>query len=107
MHQDTFTPIPSPNYGDFTKLLLNYVSNNIPKAEGIQTLVKDTWDTRMAKLQLPADSFIWHQETHAMLNNLMLMEINTIGTFLTEALDHMYKLWTNLQSDRNAKFQDF
>lgn len=59
IYQDTFTPMPSLCYVEFTKLLLNYTSNNIPKADKIQKLVKDTWDARMAKLQLSADSFIW------------------------------------------------
>lgn len=40
-------------------------SDNIPKADEIRTLVKDTWDTRMAKLRLSADSFVRQQEAHA------------------------------------------
>uniref|UniRef100_A0A8C4U7E5 DNA replication complex GINS protein PSF2 n=1 Tax=Falco tinnunculus TaxID=100819 RepID=A0A8C4U7E5_FALTI len=95
--EDTFTPMPSPYYMELTKLLLNYASDNIPKADEIRTLVKDTWDTRVAKLRLSADSFVRQQEAHAKLDNLTLMEINTTGTFLTQALDHMYKLRTNLQ----------
>lgn len=35
------------------------------------------------------------------------MEINTIGTFLTQALDHMYKLRTNLQPAHGSQSQDF
>ena len=35
------------------------------------------------------------------------MEINTTGTFLTQALDHMYKLRTNLQPGESAHSQDF
>ncbi|XP_021264677.1 DNA replication complex GINS protein PSF2 isoform X2 [Numida meleagris] len=105
--EDTFTPMPSPYYMELTKLLLNYASDNIPKADEIRTLVKDTWDTRMAKLRLSADSFVRQQEAHAKLDNLTLMEINTIGTFLTQALDHMYKLRTNLQPAGSAESQDF
>uniref|UniRef100_A0A8B9B7S6 GINS complex subunit 2 n=1 Tax=Anser brachyrhynchus TaxID=132585 RepID=A0A8B9B7S6_9AVES len=82
-------------------------SDNIPKADEIRTLVKDTWDTRMAKLRLSADSFVRQQEAHAKLDNLTLMEINTIGTFLTQALDHMYKLRTNLQPAESSQSQDF
>lgn len=41
------------------------------------------------------------------LDNLTLMEINTIGTFLTQALDHMYKLRTNLQPSHSSQSQDF
>ncbi|XP_052542659.1 DNA replication complex GINS protein PSF2 [Tympanuchus pallidicinctus] len=105
--EDTFTPMPSPYYMELTKLLLNYASDNIPKADEIRTLVKDTWDTRMAKLRLSADSFVRQQEAHAKLDNLTLMEINTIGTFLTQALDHMYKLRTNLQPSGSTESQDF
>lgn len=41
------------------------------------------------------------------LDNLTLMEINTIGTFLTQALDHMYKLRTNVQPAHSSQSQDF
>ncbi|XP_010004565.1 PREDICTED: DNA replication complex GINS protein PSF2-like [Chaetura pelagica] len=105
--EDTFTPMPSPYYMELTKLLLNYASDNIPKADEIRTLVKETWDTRLAKLRLSADSFVRQQEAHAKLDNLTLMEINTTGTFLTQALDHMYKLRTNLQPGESAHSQDF
>lgn len=40
-------------------------SDNIPKADEIRTLVKDIWDTRIAKLRLSADSFISQLEAHA------------------------------------------
>lgn len=35
------------------------------------------------------------------------MEINTTGTFLTQALDRMYKLRTNLQPGESSHSQDF
>ncbi|XP_061450417.1 DNA replication complex GINS protein PSF2 isoform X2 [Rhineura floridana] len=63
--EDTFTPMPNPFYMELTKLLLNYAADNIPKADEIRTLVKDTWDTRIAKLRLSADSFVRQQEAHA------------------------------------------
>ncbi|XP_042336665.1 DNA replication complex GINS protein PSF2 isoform X2 [Sceloporus undulatus] len=66
-NEDTFTPMPSPYYMELTKLLLNYAADNIPKADEIRTLVKDTWDTRLAKLRLSADSFVRQQEVHAKL----------------------------------------
>lgn len=40
-------------------------SDNIPKADTIRTLIKDLWDTRMAKLRVSADSFVRQQEAHA------------------------------------------
>ncbi|KAM6430134.1 DNA replication complex GINS protein PSF2 isoform 1-T1 [Liasis olivaceus] len=105
--EDTFTPMPNPFYMELTKLLLNYAADNIPKADEIRTLVKDMWDTRIAKLRVSADSFVRQQEAHATLDNLTLMEINTTGAFLTQALDHMYKLRTNLQLGESVQSQDF
>ncbi|KAM5263328.1 DNA replication complex GINS protein PSF2 [Ctenodactylus gundi] len=105
--EEPFTPVPSPCYMELTKLLLNHASDNIPKADSIRILVKDLWDTRMAKLRVSADSFVRQQEAHAKLDNLTLMEINTSGAFLTEALRHMYKLRTNLQPSEGAPSQDF
>lgn len=105
--EETFTRMPSPCYMELTTLLLNHASDNIPKADEIRTLVKDMWDTRIAKLRVSADSFVRQQEAHAKLDNLTLMEINTSGAFLTQALNHMYKLRTNLQPSESAQSQDF
>ncbi|XP_069822418.1 DNA replication complex GINS protein PSF2 [Dendropsophus ebraccatus] len=105
--EDTFTPMPNPHYMELTKLLLNHASDNIPKADDIRTLVKDAWDTRIAKLRLSADSFVREQEAHAKLDNLTLMEINTIGTFFTESLNHMYKLRTSLQHSEDGQSQEY
>ncbi|KAF7464245.1 Hypothetical predicted protein [Marmota monax] len=105
--EETFTPVPSPYYMELTKLLLNHASEDIPKADAIRTLIKDLWDTRIAKLRVSADSFVRQQEAHAKLDNLTLMEINTSGAFLTQALHHMHKLRTNLQPSESAPSQDF
>lgn len=40
-------------------------SDNIPKADEIRTLIKDVWDTRIAKLRVSADRFVRQQEVHA------------------------------------------
>ncbi|XP_041789599.1 DNA replication complex GINS protein PSF2 [Chelmon rostratus] len=106
--EDAFTPVPSPYYMELTKLLLNYASDNIPKADEIRTLVKDIWDTRVAKLRLSADSFISQMEAHAKLDNLTLMEINTIRAFLLDSLNCMYKLRSNLQpGSSKGQFTDY
>lgn len=57
-------------YSDSALILTWFVchcsaSDNIPKADEIRTLVKDIWDTRVAKLRLSADSFISQLEAHA------------------------------------------
>ncbi|KAJ8343755.1 hypothetical protein SKAU_G00310840 [Synaphobranchus kaupii] len=106
--EETFAPIPSPYYMELTKLLLNHASDNIPKADEIRTLVKDIWDTRVAKLRLSADSFISLQEAHAKLDNLTLMEINTTRMFLLDSLNYMYKLRTNMHPGSDAaRSQDY
>ncbi|KAG5839284.1 hypothetical protein ANANG_G00203410 [Anguilla anguilla] len=106
--EETFAPIPSPYYMELTKLLLNHASDNIPKADEIRTLVKDIWDTRVAKLRLSADSFISLQEAHAKLDNLTLMEINTTRMFLLDSLNCMYKLRSNMQPGSGAtRSQDY
>ncbi|XP_017321080.1 DNA replication complex GINS protein PSF2 [Ictalurus punctatus] len=106
--EEAFTPIPSPYYMELTKLLLNHAADNIPRADEIRTLVKDIWDTRIAKLRLSADSFISQQEAHARLDNLTLMEINTTRTFLLDSLNYMYKLRSNLQPGSGpGKSQDY
>lgn len=50
---------------DRLSLALPSASDNIPKADEIRTLVKDMWDTRIAKLRVSADSFVRQQEAHA------------------------------------------
>lgn len=47
-------------------------SDNIPKADTIRTLIKDLWDTRMAKLRVSADSFVRQQEAHAKVRMALL-----------------------------------
>lgn len=47
-------------------------SDNIPKADAIRTLIKDLWDTRMAKLRVSADSFVRQQEAHAKVGVALL-----------------------------------
>ncbi|XP_029463921.1 DNA replication complex GINS protein PSF2 [Rhinatrema bivittatum] len=105
--EDMFTPMPSPHYMELAKLLLNHASDNIPKADEIRTLIKDIWDTRLAKLRLSADRFVREQEAHAKLDNLTVMEINTTSAFFTQSLNHMYKLRTNLQPSEGAHSQDY
>uniref|UniRef100_A0A3P9H756 DNA replication complex GINS protein PSF2 n=1 Tax=Oryzias latipes TaxID=8090 RepID=A0A3P9H756_ORYLA len=106
--EEAFTPVPCPYYMELTKLLLNHASDNIPKADEIRTLVKDIWDTRIAKLRLSADSFISQQEAHAKLDNLTLLEINTIREFLLNSLNCMFKLRSNLQAGSSGRtFTDY
>ncbi|XP_045149535.1 DNA replication complex GINS protein PSF2 [Echinops telfairi] len=105
--EETFTPMPSPHYMELSQLLLNHAADNIPKADEIRTLIKETWDTRIAKLRVSADRFVRQQEAHARLDNLTLLEISTSGAFLTRALGRMYRLRTGLQPPAGTQSQDF
>ncbi|XP_033626545.1 DNA replication complex GINS protein PSF2-like [Asterias rubens] len=90
-----FQPMMNQHYMVVTKLLLSHATDDIPHADEVHTLVKDIWDLRMAKLRQSVDKFVKDQETHARLDNLSLMEINTVRPFLTQALDHMHTLRMN------------
>lgn len=57
--------------------MLCSAADNIPKADEIRTLVKDIWDTRIAKLRLSIDSFISQQEAHAKVEMACLVHLKT------------------------------
>lgn len=98
-------PYAKPLLHGTYKLLLNYASDNVPRAD--KHLIKNVWDTSIAKLWVSSYSFVRQQETHVKLDNLTLMEINTSEDFLTQALNHIYKLHTNLQTHKSVQTQDF
>ncbi|KAI8790869.1 DNA replication complex GINS protein PSF2 [Biomphalaria glabrata] len=103
-----FTPMPSPHYMEITQLLLQWGTDDIPKADEIRTLVKDIWDLRIAKLRSSIDVFVKSGESHAKLNYLTLMEINTVRLFLTKALNHMHQLKSVTSRDTtNSNSQAF
>lgn len=87
-----FTKIPSKHYMEVASLLLSSATDDIPHADEVRTLIKDIWDLRIAKLRKSIDLMVSQQEVHARLDDLTLMEINTIRPFLTQALDHMHNL---------------
>lgn len=88
--------MPSQHYIEVTQLILKHAPDNIPKADEIRTLVKDLWDLRMAKLRSSIDVFVKSDVTHAKLNFLTLMELNTVRPFLTKALAEMQTLRSNV-----------
>lgn len=94
--QEYFTEMPSKNYLEVASLLLKSARDDLPHADEVQTLIKDIWDIRMAKLKKSINIMVNQKETHARLDNLTQMEINTIRPFLTKALDHMHSLRCNI-----------
>lgn len=101
-----FTQMPSKHFREIAQLLLDVASNDIPNSDEIQTLVKDIWDIRLAKLRSSIDAFIKSEETHAELNYLTMMEINTIRSLLTEALNHLHQLRTVPAAEEEMESQD-
>ncbi|XP_045194490.2 DNA replication complex GINS protein PSF2-like [Mercenaria mercenaria] len=91
-----FTAMPCRHYMELTQLLLKYAMDDIPHADETRTLIKDIWDLRIAKLRSSIDTFVKSDATHAKLNHLTLMELNTVRPFLTKSLDHLHMLRTNI-----------
>lgn len=91
-NNELFTPLPNPFYREISNLLLNQSSGDIPNADQVQTLIKDIWDIRISKLRSSVDKFIKVNAQHARLDNLTQLEINTMRTFLTAALNQRHAL---------------
>lgn len=90
-----FTEMPSKHYMEVTQLLLKYATDDIPHADETRTLIKDIWDLRISKLRSSIDTFVKSDATHAKLNHLTLIELNTVRPFLTKSLDQLHVLRQN------------
>ncbi|XP_069668991.1 probable DNA replication complex GINS protein PSF2 [Periplaneta americana] len=87
-----FNKMPSEHYMVEGRLLLGIAAEDIPQADEIRTILKDIWDIRMSKLRSSIDAFIKTGGTHAKLDHLTDMEINSIRPLLPHALDEMFSL---------------
>jgi GINS complex subunit 2 len=65
---------------------------DIPRADEVKVLVKDIWDLRIAKLRSSMNEFIKSDSLHAKVNNLTLLEINTVRNLLTKSLKEVYRM---------------
>ncbi|XP_064611880.1 DNA replication complex GINS protein PSF2-like [Liolophura sinensis] len=101
-----FTEMPCKHYMEVTQLLLKCAPDDIPRADETRTLIKDIWDLRIAKLRTSIDTFVRSDSTHAKLNFLTLMEINTVRPFLTQALNEIHKLRANISGGNLQLTQD-
>lgn len=100
-----FLEMPNPFYMELTQLLLQHATDDVPRADEVRTLIKDIWDLRMAKLRSSVDMFVKNDLSHAKLNFLTVMEINTVRQFLTQALNHMHNLRTNVSGGTSQSSQ--
>jgi len=87
-----FVEMPSPQYREITQMILDIASSDIPQADRVQTLVKDIWDMRLAKLRASVDVFIRSDQVHAQVDHLTVMELNTVRPVLLNSLKHISKL---------------
>ncbi|KAJ1530438.1 hypothetical protein ONE63_005344 [Megalurothrips usitatus] len=87
-----FTKMPSEHYMVVAQLLLSAVHDDIPRVEEIRMAVKDLWDLRISKLRSSVDTFIKSGGTHARLDYLTTMEINSVRPLLPHALDFIDRL---------------
>lgn len=89
---ELFTQMPNPHYMEITNVLLNCAPQDIPRADEVKTLIKDIWDLRIAKLRSSMNEFIKSESLHAKVNNLTLLEINTVRNLLTKTLKELHNL---------------
>jgi len=88
----SFIKMPSEHYMVQAKLILGCASDDVPRADEIRTIIKDIWDIRMSKLRSSVDSMIKKSSMYAAVDNLTLMEINSIRPILPHALDQIYRM---------------
>lgn len=87
-----FTRMPSEHYMVEAKLILSLAPEDIPQSQVIRTIIKDIWDMRTAKLRTAMDSIVKGEDDHAKLDNLTMIEINTIRPLLPHILDIIDRL---------------
>ncbi|KAF2898306.1 hypothetical protein ILUMI_07877 [Ignelater luminosus] len=88
----TFVKMPSEHYMIEAKLLLNYATDDISRADEIRTIIKDIWDIRMSKIRSSVDTLVRNAGFYATVDHLTLMEINTMRPLLPHALDQVYRM---------------
>lgn len=87
-----FTQMPSNHYMEEAQILLGTSYDDIPDGDNIRTAVKDIWDLRMSKLRSSVYNFITKEGQHARLDNLTMLEINSIRPLLPHALDQVLRI---------------
>ncbi|KAF7288048.1 DNA replication complex GINS protein PSF2-like protein [Rhynchophorus ferrugineus] len=97
----SFVKMPSDHYMIEAKLILGCAADDIPKTDEIRTIIKDIWDIRMSKLRSSMDDMIKKSAMYAAVDNLTLMEINSIRPLLPHALDQIYRIKTNKKALSN------
>ncbi|XP_022667586.1 DNA replication complex GINS protein PSF2-like [Varroa jacobsoni] len=100
-----FTKIPTEHYREITHLLVDVAGSDLPQAEEVQTLVKDLWDIRLAKLRASTDVFIKSDQVHAQVDHLTMMELNSVRPLLLKSLRHISQL-TKVPQGQNSSVNE-
>ncbi|XP_058814813.1 probable DNA replication complex GINS protein PSF2 [Topomyia yanbarensis] len=87
-----FTKMPSEHYMVEAKLVLNTAPEDVPQSDEIKTLIKDIWDTRCAKLRTTTDVFLKGEGEMIKLDNVTIVELHTIRTFLLHSMDLLSRI---------------
>lgn len=87
-----FTKMPSEHYMVEAKLVLNTAPEDVPQSDEIKTLIKDIWDIRCAKLRTTMDMFIKGEGELVKLDNITIVELNTVRPFLPHAMDMLTRI---------------
>ncbi|XP_028142545.1 DNA replication complex GINS protein PSF2 [Diabrotica virgifera virgifera] len=99
-----FTKMPSDHYMVEAKVLLDCASDDIPKADEVRTVIKDIWDIRMSKIRSSVTKLVKNSEFYAAVDNLTVMEINSMRPILPHALDQLYRIKSSrrLKASQNS-----
>lgn len=101
-----FTQMPCEHYMIVAQLLLSAEPEGIPNTQQVKTLLKDIWDLRISKLRSSVADFILSEGSHAKLDRLTHMEINSIRPFLPHSLDQFHRLAKSVHNTELSQTQD-
>ena len=79
-----FTELPASNIFVIANIVLEAAKEDIEKADMVQKLLKDIWDRRQAKLRTSVYGLMDSEATHAKLNFLQSIELNTVRPLLPQ-----------------------
>jgi len=87
-----FTKLPNDHLFVVANLIMDVATADLNKADEIKTIIKDIWDIRQSKLRKVVDSFVLSGSLRATLNNVQLIELNSVRPLLPHTLDQILRL---------------
>ena len=87
-----FSKLPNDNLFVVNNLIMDAATSDLSNADDIKTVIKDIWDIRQSKLRKVVNSFVLSGSLRATLNNVQLIELNSIRPLLPHTLDQILRL---------------